>query len=170
MAASLDNVSGIVQSPAPASRRLHAILGKPSPARIDLGAFLVEERAKRSAERLKAKREYARAWGRAHAEQYRTYARERYALLREDPEFRRRTAESRKRWAATKPLARRAQKLVQSRVRSGVMPSASELDCADCGRPATDYEHRDYTKPLEVVPTCRSCNLLRGPGYPYNQP
>jgi hypothetical protein len=29
------------------------------------------------------------------------------------------------------------------------------------------YEHRDYTKPLQVEPVCRSCNALRGPGKPY---
>jgi len=36
------------------------------------------------------------------------------------------------------------------------------IDCVDCGKPARDYEHRDYLKPLDVEPVCRSCNCYRG--------
>ena len=28
---------------------------------------------------------------------------------------------------------------------------------------AYDYDHRDYSKPLEVDPVCRRCNQMRGP-------
>lgn len=35
--------------------------------------------------------------------------------------------------------------------------------CVDCGQPAKVYDHREYAKPLEVVPLCRSCNFRRGP-------
>jgi hypothetical protein len=35
--------------------------------------------------------------------------------------------------------------------------------CVDCGKPATVYDHREYAKPLEVDPVCRSCNSRRGP-------
>ena len=33
----------------------------------------------------------------------------------------------------------------------------------DCGKQAHEYDHRDYDKPLEVEPTCKSCNSKRGP-------
>lgn len=48
-------------------------------------------------------------------------------------------------------------------VRLGQMPPARALLCDDCGKPARDYDHRDYSQPLVVAPTCRSCNLKRGP-------
>lgn len=51
---------------------------------------------------------------------------------------------------------------VRKAVRAGMLPKASTLACVDCGKPARDYDHRDYTKPLEVVPVCRSCNQKRG--------
>ncbi|MFA5633142.1 MAG: hypothetical protein WC997_16665 [Porticoccaceae bacterium] len=31
---------------------------------------------------------------------------------------------------------------------------------------ATDYDHRDYRKPLSVEPVCRRCNLSRGYAIP----
>lgn len=37
------------------------------------------------------------------------------------------------------------------------------IPCKDCGVPAVVYDHREYSKPLEVDPVCKSCNLLRGP-------
>jgi hypothetical protein len=36
------------------------------------------------------------------------------------------------------------------------------LNCTDCGRPATGYDHRDYERPLAVEPICTQCNLKRG--------
>ena len=38
------------------------------------------------------------------------------------------------------------------------------IKCFDCGKPAMHYDHRDYSKPLEVSPVCASCNYRRGPG------
>jgi len=38
------------------------------------------------------------------------------------------------------------------------------IPCADCGKPAAEYDHRDYKKPLDVEPVCRHCNQARGPG------
>jgi len=36
--------------------------------------------------------------------------------------------------------------------------------CVDCRVvPALQYDHRDYSKPLEVEPVCRRCNRRRGP-------
>lgn len=38
-----------------------------------------------------------------------------------------------------------------------------KVTCVDCGKnPAIEYDHRDYTRPLEVDPVCQSCNQLRG--------
>lgn len=38
--------------------------------------------------------------------------------------------------------------------------------CVDCGNGATEYEHRDYNKPLAVEPVCRTCNHRRGSAIP----
>jgi hypothetical protein len=57
----------------------------------------------------------------------------------------------------------RALRRVKVAVRCGELPSARTLLCVDCGRPAFDYDHRDYDRPLDVAPVCRGCNLRRGP-------
>lgn len=48
-------------------------------------------------------------------------------------------------------------------VRAGLLPRPADSVCADCGKPAAQYDHRDYTRPLQVAPVCRSCNVMRGP-------
>lgn len=48
-------------------------------------------------------------------------------------------------------------------IKSGALPKARTLTCVDCGKPALDYEHRDYRRPLDVQPVCRPCNYRRGP-------
>src|SRR3972149_8706132 len=48
-------------------------------------------------------------------------------------------------------------------VQRGDLPKIETLQCVDCGQPARQYEHRDYSRPLEVEPVCHSCNALRGP-------
>jgi hypothetical protein len=47
------------------------------------------------------------------------------------------------------------------------MPPATGQDCVDCGAPAVFYDHRDYDKPFDVVPVCRSCNIRRGTAMPF---
>ena len=47
-------------------------------------------------------------------------------------------------------------------VKRGILPRPSTLNCVDCGNAAHGYDHRDYSKPLDVVPVCRSCNKIRG--------
>lgn len=111
----------------------------------------------------------AKLYMRAHAERNRLRSLERYYRLTKDAEFRRLVARRSTEADRKKPLAHRARARVLKAVIRGKLPPVSSLKCVDCGRLATDYDHRDYTKPLEVEPTCRSCNLLRGPGYPYNQ-
>jgi hypothetical protein len=52
---------------------------------------------------------------------------------------------------------------VHKAILTGLLAPARQLSCVDCGDAARDYDHRDYSKPLEVVPVCRSCNQRRGP-------
>jgi hypothetical protein len=67
----------------------------------------------------------------------------------------------------TRPHCHRCQTSAASSVwraiKAGVLPRADGFLCADCGRQAHGYDHRDYTKPLAVEPVCRSCNWHRGP-------
>jgi hypothetical protein len=50
-------------------------------------------------------------------------------------------------------------------IKRGDLPSAKESICVDCEGPAFDYDHRDYSRPLDVTPVCRKCNQRRGPAY-----
>lgn len=54
---------------------------------------------------------------------------------------------------------------VRKAIKSGQLQRASTLACVDCAKPARDYDHRDYTKPLDVAPVCRSCNQKRGQAF-----
>ena len=63
----------------------------------------------------------------------------------------------------------RYMELAHSYVASAIiMGDLPKLDgtilCVDCSNKATQYEHRDYKKPLEVEPVCRRCNFIRGEG------
>lgn len=40
---------------------------------------------------------------------------------------------------------------------------ANTYRCVDCGSWASGWEHRDYSEPLKVEPTCSRCNFKRGP-------
>ena len=53
---------------------------------------------------------------------------------------------------------------VAKAVREGSLLPARGQVCADCGKPAVEYDHRDYAHPLVVVAVCHRCNILRGPG------
>lgn len=56
---------------------------------------------------------------------------------------------------------------VRNAILAGRLPPISTQYCVDCGAFAKCYEHRDYSAPLSVDPTCLSCNRRRGPGkYP----
>lgn len=58
-----------------------------------------------------------------------------------------------------------AHEYVTFAVRHGDLPKLDgSIPCVDCGRPACEYDHRDYKKPLEVDPVCKVCNFARGPG------
>ena len=73
-------------------------------------------------------------------------------------------------YRASRPLAVKAHRIVAREIEGGRLARPDTFTCADCGRyEACCYDHRDYTKPLDVIPVCGGCNKLRGPGYPYNQ-
>lgn len=163
MSAEPDNVQRNVTSGA--ARRLNAILGFCAPDRETARAAI--ERSCAALAAMKARKAVIQR--ERHREANRQRANARYERLKDDPAFMAKQAEAARRWQRAHPLAYRAQRMVKRRVKKGKLPPATDFDCVDCGKPATDYEHRDYTKPLEVVPTCRSCNLRRGSGYPYNR-
>lgn len=62
-------------------------------------------------------------------------------------------------------LQGRAHNAVRKAIISGDLVNLRQIEvaCVDCGQRAMDHEHRDYEKPLEVVPVCRGCNIRRGP-------
>lgn len=64
-----------------------------------------------------------------------------------------------------KVFQRLAHAMVTAAIRYGDLPSLRDgsTQCADCGKPASEYDHRDYLKPLEVEAVCRVCNERRGP-------
>lgn len=57
----------------------------------------------------------------------------------------------------------KAMSAVAKAVKQGLLPRVIDCICVDCGAPAKAYDHRDYSKPLEVEPVCDSCNQKRGP-------
>ena len=50
----------------------------------------------------------------------------------------------------------------------GLIGDATKCRCVDCGKPATEWEHRDYTRYMDVVSVCHGCNMRRGSAYPPN--
>lgn len=40
------------------------------------------------------------------------------------------------------------------------------VSCSYCDKRAIQYDHRDYNKPLEVMPVCQSCNKKLGCAIP----
>jgi hypothetical protein len=61
------------------------------------------------------------------------------------------------------PYQRNAMLAVRAAIARGDLPPASRFFCTDCSKPATCYDHRDYSKPLAVDPVCSGCNSRRGP-------
>lgn len=70
--------------------------------------------------------------------------------------------------AESNRLRCRAHGVVCRAKKAGLLPQFdSSVLCADCGCQATEYDHRDYFKPLMVEPVCHPCNIKRGPAYPF---
>lgn len=55
-----------------------------------------------------------------------------------------------------------AYQMVNKAVKEGKLPPISSRQCVDCGKPAVNYDHRDYCRPLDVEPVCVRCNSVRG--------
>jgi hypothetical protein len=56
-----------------------------------------------------------------------------------------------------------AARTVQKAKVHGLLPALDgTIACVDCGGRAHHYDHRDYSRPLDVVPVCPSCNRKRG--------
>jgi hypothetical protein len=72
-------------------------------------------------------------------------------------------------WAEMQRLAATCAQVVGRAIATGLMLKATNFSCADCGQPACVYDHRDYTKPLEVEPVCRKHNATRGHAAPFNR-
>lgn len=63
-----------------------------------------------------------------------------------------------------------AHRAVAAAIKRGELPRLSRyrepssgVDCVDCGQEARVYDHRDYSRPLDVEPVCFYCNRERGP-------
>lgn len=58
----------------------------------------------------------------------------------------------------------RSHSMVSAAVKKGLLPNlrTGEYACSDCGGVALEYDHRDYGRPFDVDPVCRSCNKQRG--------
>lgn len=65
-------------------------------------------------------------------------------------------------------VSMQASSRVHRAVAVGLLPDlrTGNVACADCGKQAFAYDHRDYSKPLVVDPVCRSCNGKRGAAAP----
>lgn len=72
-------------------------------------------------------------------------------------------------WVAMQRLAARAATVVARAIAAGLLVKAKNLSCTDCDSPAYGYDHRDYSKPLEVQPVCRRHNAKRGHAAPFNR-
>lgn len=60
-------------------------------------------------------------------------------------------------------IQRRAHVAVRKAIVRGELQPAKGQLCAYCQqRQAIIYEHRDYSKPLDVKPSCNGCNMLLG--------
>ncbi len=66
-----------------------------------------------------------------------------------------------RRISSSRPV--RARRKVRDAVRSGKLPHPSTQQCS-CGQQASQYDHRDYLKPLMVTAVCRPCNMRLGRG------
>jgi hypothetical protein len=51
-------------------------------------------------------------------------------------------------------------------ISEGKIKRPSSYQCVDCGAQAGEYDHRDYSQPLDVAPVCRKCNHHRGLAIP----
>ena len=55
----------------------------------------------------------------------------------------------------------KAHNAVRRAIEKGKLPKVTTCMCADCEKPAQEYHHPDYDKPLWVVPLCKPCHVRR---------
>jgi hypothetical protein len=71
-------------------------------------------------------------------------------------------------WLRSKNSGRhneKARMLTKYAVKIGFLPHPTLYKCVDCKRRQAEcYDHRDYSKPLQVDPVCLRCNSSRGKG------
>lgn len=57
----------------------------------------------------------------------------------------------------------KAHRSVSKAIKAGQLAALDgSVLCVDCSKVAQVYDHRDYSKPLEVEPVCYKCNTKRG--------
>jgi hypothetical protein len=56
----------------------------------------------------------------------------------------------------------KANNKVSKEVLYGRLKPATAFLCVDCHGPGAVWDHRDYSRPLEVEAVCKRCNALRG--------
>lgn len=76
----------------------------------------------------------------------------------------RRKAQGEFRTVAEKRIRDLATKYVRAAIKAGFLAPVAGQACADCGKPAECYDHRDYSQPLLVVAVCLPCNASRRKG------
>lgn len=62
---------------------------------------------------------------------------------------------------------RSSRRRTQYLIETNRLKHPSQFNCFDCGSKATEYDHRDYSKPDQVEPVCKICNVRRGRGKIY---
>lgn len=68
-------------------------------------------------------------------------------------------AQSAKRMYEIYPEKQFARDQIYHAVKNGTLPKAAELICVDCGSPAQEYHHPDYSQPMLIIPLCRPCHV-----------
>lgn len=68
---------------------------------------------------------------------------------------------------ARRPLQLKALAIVGRAIKQGVLARPYAFACVDCGKRASQYDHRDYRRPLDVAPVCVGCNHRRGQALPF---
>ena len=70
-------------------------------------------------------------------------------------------------FSSRRKLQQAASLLVAKAIKANQLKKLTgDIPCTDCPQPADRYDHRDYTRPLDVEPVCRLCNARRGKGLP----
>lgn len=72
---------------------------------------------------------------------------------------------SRKLGTPERKLRAAAWRYTKAAVENGFLLNPKACKCTDCSKQAECYDHRDYTKPMDVEPVCLGCNSKRRWGF-----